>query len=142
MRRFLVTSPKFTGAAEIVYDSAGVLCMIDITQAQMDPETIWSFKKATPVMEAQLAQAFGEQTVIVEADFEVSFSLFWKDYPLHRNRYKVEKIWSQLGKADQVKAFYSLKAYKRYLNKATWQTPMIADRYLRDREFETEWNKI
>jgi hypothetical protein len=145
MRRFLITSPKFTGTAEIVYNSKDVLCMIDITQANMDVDTIHHFKRATPAVLSNLLTpglSFSAETTIIEADFEVSFELFWKEYPYHRNRFKVEKGWSQLGKSDQVKAFHSLKSYKRYLGRNAWQTPMIADRYLRDREFETEWNKL
>jgi hypothetical protein len=105
------------------------------------------FKHATPATLHQLlspgvVKPFSNETVIIEADFEMSFDIFYKDYPLKRNRYKVEKAFNNLSKSDQVKAFYSLHNYKKYLTRNSWQTPMIGDRYLRDKEFETEWNKI
>jgi hypothetical protein len=145
MRRFIITSPKFAGQAELVYNEKETLIMIDCTRAGMDEVTIAAFKRAVPVTISTLAgpaSGFSSGTLIVEADFVVSFKRFYDEYPLKRNRYKVEQVWNKLNKPDQVKAFYSLHFYKKYLSKNNWLQPMIGDRYLRNKEYETEWNKL
>lgn len=142
MRKFIITSPRFSGQAELVYDANGLLRIIDLTGSDMDGMITGAFKKAVPVESANLRLSFSSETVIIEADFEVTFEMFWKEYPLHRNRYKVQEIWKKLSKPDQVIAYYSISDYKKYLSRNEWQKPMIGDRYLRTREFETEWSKI
>jgi hypothetical protein len=142
MRRFLITSKKFDGTAELFYNDKGTLCKIDLTNTGMDEMIVQQFKKAAPATLAKMKSAFSSETMVVEADFDLTFEVFWKEYPLHRNKFKVVRIWNKMNKTDQVKAFASLHAYKKYLTKNEWQSPMIADRYLRDREFETEWQKI
>lgn len=144
MRRFFITSAKFTGQAELLYTASGILSCIDATNTNMDEETIKAFKRAVPANIAGLAagEGFSADTVIVEADFEVDFNLFWKDYPLHRNRYKAEQLFNKMAKTEQVKAYHNLKLYKDYCRQREWYTPMMADKYLRSREYETEWNKI
>lgn len=143
MRRFLITSPKFSGQAELVYNEQEVLCMIDATKTGMDENTIAAFKRAVPATIAQLAtgQSFGTETTVVEADFVVSFKRFYDEYPLKRNRFRAEKCFEKMTSSQQVKAFYSLPGYKKYLNR-TNIFAMGADRYLTERHFETEWNKL
>lgn len=142
MRRFLITSPKFNGQAEIIYNARETLCCIDMTNTDMDEMTVTHFKQSVPVTISSMATAFSAITTIVEAGFEVSFEKFYKEYPMKRNRYKAEKVWQKLNDTEKVEAFYSLLSYKKYINRNTWYTPMIADKYLRDREFETDWNKV
>lgn len=144
MRKFLVTSPKFTGQAELTYNGRETLCRIDCTDTDMDQHTIQAFKAAVPSTLAALLQGkgFSSETTIVEAGYEVTFDLFYADYPLKRNRYKAEKVFDAMSKTDKVKAFNSLHFYKKYCTRNAWYTPMIADKYLRNREYETDWNKL
>lgn len=142
MRRFIVTSTKFTGTAELIYNDNGTICLIDLRNAEMDEMTAYHFKSAVNASERKLASGFGKDTIIVQSDFELTFETFWKDYPLHRNRFMVEKFWGKMNRTEQIKAFHSLHAYKKYITKNSWYTAMIADRYLRNKEYETDWNKM
>lgn len=144
MRRFLITSNRFTGQAELTYTAQGVLCRICATDTDMDQVTVKAFKSAVPESLAGLLEGrgFGPGTTIVEADYEVSFETFYQEYPLKRNRYKAEKVWSGLSKNHRLSAWNSLKSYKRYCSRNSWYTPMTADNYLRNRHFETDWNKV
>lgn len=144
MRRFLITSPKFSGTVELIYNQEELICCIDIRGASMPKQTLSHLKAAIPVTLEQLitGQGFGPDTMIVEAGFELDFPKFWEEYPLHRNRFKVEQVWNKMAKGDQVKAYFSLGAYKKYLQKNNWCSPMIADRYLRNKEYETDWVMI
>lgn len=144
MRRFLITSPKYNGQAELVYNEKDTLCMIDCTKTDMDENVITAFKRAVPstVQQLQAGSGFSADTTVVESDFVVSFKRFYDEYPLKRNRYKAEQVFAKLSKTDQVRAFYSLHHYKKYLGRNSWLQPMIADNYLRNKHFETEWNKV
>lgn len=143
MRRFHITNPeKFIGQAELVYNEKETLCIIDCSNTNMDQVTMHAFKNAAPITIEKMQTAFAKETTVVESDFEVTFDKFYKEYPLKRNRFKGEAQFNKLSKTDQVKAFFSMQAYKKYLARNTWLSPMISDRYLKDHEFETDWNKI
>lgn len=144
MRRFLINSPRFSGQAELMYNDRDTLCKIDCTQTDMDQMTVAHFKHAVPATIPDLlrGKGFGADTTIVEAGYEVTFEQFYADYPLKRNRYKAEEVFNKMNKVEQAKAFNSLHFYKAYCTRNSWITPMMADTYLRKREYETEWNKI
>jgi hypothetical protein len=143
MQRFLITNTdKFTGQAELVYNDKGTLCIINCADTDMDRQTMQHFKNVAPVTTNLLQEAFKSPTIIVAADFVITFEAFYRDYPLKRNRYKAEKVWQKMNATEHIKAWHSLSSYKKYLSKNTWQTPMIADTYLTRKEFETEWAKI
>lgn len=110
----------------------------------MSAQTIAHFKNAVPATIAALEQGgcFSSQTLVVESGFEITFEKFYEDYPLKRNRYKAEKYWATMNKSDQVEAWASLTGYKKYLKANSWLKQMICDRYLRDKEYKTEWSKI
>ncbi len=143
MRRFSITSAKFTGQAELVYNQTGLLCMLDLTKADMPADIIIAFKRAAPVTVEQLlkGEGFTADTTIMESGFVVSFKKFYDDYPLKRNRYRAEKIYEKLNGGQQAEAYYSLPHYKRYLSR-TGIFAMGADRYLGERHYETEWSKL
>ncbi len=143
MRRFHITNTeKFTGQAELLYNDKETLCVIDCSNTNMDETTMLHFKNAAPITIAKIERAFSKNTTVVESNFEITFDKFYKDYPLKRNRFKGEAAFNKLDKTDQVKAFFSLHAYKKYLTRNPWLSAMISDRYLKDHEFETDWNKI
>lgn len=145
MRKFLITSPKYNGAVEVVYNERSTLCIIDAGKTDMSEDVMNHFKKIVPVNMHLLLDGpnmFSADTVICESDFVITFKQFYDNYPLKRNRYKAEKVFEGMNKTEQVKAFYSLHNYKKYMNRNSWYTPMIADKYLRNREYETEWNKV
>lgn len=144
MRKFLITNPKYTGAAEVIYNDNATLCLVDLTKTDMSGHTVDHFLHSIPSSMITLINGtrFSKETTIVDGDLDVNFELFYKDYPLKRNRYKVEQVWNTLSKEDQVKAFYSLHSYKKYITKNPWYNAMIGDKYLRNKEYLTEWNKL
>jgi hypothetical protein len=143
MRRFVITSPKFNGQAELVYNEHDILCMIDCTKSDMNDVIISAFKKAVPATLAllQSGTGFTPDTTVVESNFVVSFKRFYDEYPLKRNRFRAEKVFEKLTGTQQVQAYYSLSHYKRYLTR-TGIFAMGADKYLSDHHYETEWNKV
>jgi hypothetical protein len=141
MRRFLVTSDKFGGTAELIYDTVS-LAVIDLRGCQITAETISAFKRAVPVLVADLATAFTAGTTVVEADFEISLDDFKREYPYSRNYHLLDKRWSKLGKVDQVNAYYAAIEYRKYCQRNEWYKPKIADSWLANGEYKNDWKKM
>lgn len=138
MKRYLITSPKFSGEAELVY-SEGILKKIDCSATNMDTRTIHHFKNSVPANIEGLKAAFSPLTVIVESAIEIHFNEFWNKYDHKFNKDRCEKIWNRFSKTDKVKAFYDLDKYHRYLRKNESQFKMHPDTYLRNRAWENDY---
>ena len=138
MKRFLITSPKFTGQAELLYNDAGVLCKIDCTDTNMGA-AIHQFKQQVPAREGMLQESFSSQTVIIEAEFEVTFDMFWKKYNKKLNKSRCIMLWGKMNKAHQVQAFFGVDSYDKYLKKEGWRNKADPETYLRNAYWENEY---
>lgn len=141
MRRFQITSEKFNGVAELLFNDKAILCRIDCTQTDMDAVTVAAFKKASPAT-IELLQAggcFTAGTTVVEADFEVTFEMFWRKYNHKINRKRCEPLWAKLSKADQVKAFYGIDVYDKFLKQTGWRNKVDPEKYIREAYWENDW---
>ena len=139
MKRFLITSPKYPGQAEILYNDAGVLCKIDCTDTNMSHHIIHHFKSSVPALAGALQSSFSSQTIIIEAEYEVSFDMFWKKYNKKINKSRCILLWGKLNKAQQVLAFFGIDSYDKYLKKEDWRGKADPETYLRNGYWENEY---
>jgi hypothetical protein len=141
MRRFIITSNKFNGQTELVYNSAGVLCLIDMLQAEMDATTINRFKDAVPnTIEALMSgSSFSKATTVVEVDFKITFEMFWHRYDKKINRKRCEPLWEKLSKPKQVAAWAGIDMYNKFLQVNNWRKKADPETYLRNEMWENEW---
>ncbi len=142
MKRFLITSEKFTGIAELIYNGAGQLACIDMRQTLMDQDIMGHFKRSVPVLLADLASSFKAGTTVVEAEFEISLDDFKREYPYSRNYHLLQKRWEKMNKSEQVEAYYAAIDYRRYCQRNDWYKPKIADSWLASREYKNDWKKM
>lgn len=142
MRRFLITSEKFEGIAELIYNKSGQLVCIDMRQTSMDAEVIRHFKKAAPVTTEQMAEAFTAGTTVVETEFEISLDDFKREYPYGRNFHLLPDIWNKMNKTQQVEAYYGAIEYRKYCNRTDWYKPKIAASWLMKKEWMNDWRKM
>ena len=142
MKRFIVTSPSWTGEAEIVYNEAGKLVRISYEGSNIHELDGISeaFKRMVPVFIADLKAVF-EQTkaTVVEADFEVNFDMFWKAYNLKHNKIRAVNLWNKLSKTDQVKAYFGVPIYDKFLKKEKWRSKADPETYLRNKMYDNEY---
>ena len=115
MRRFLVTSQKFKGKVEALYDLKQILFRIDFAAAELTKEQISYLKGRIPVIMDNMHPAF-ENTglIITEADFEVTFQDFKREYPYKRNTHLAEAYWPRLTSSQQYQAFIAAIYYRAY----------------------------
>lgn len=145
MRRFILTSDKFTGSVELHYrEAAGhpstVLAKADFTPATLTPNQVLKLKEAIPITADTLDLAFtGLPLTIVEADFVVTFDMFWEDYGRKINRKRTLAIWNKMTKTKQVLAWSRIKDYDEFLKREGWRNKQDPDTYLRNETFENQW---
>lgn len=139
MRRFLITSPKFSGQAEAIYNDADVLCKIDVTDTNMDAQTIFHFKKSVGHDIDNIATYFTKETTIIEAAFEVTFDMFWKKYNEKRNKARCILLWNKLNKTMEVQAYMGIDAYDKFLKREGWRNKADPETYLRNKYWENEY---
>ena len=145
MKQYKITNPKYSGEAVVTYNKQGLLNRIDTSSTNMSADVILHFKAAVPATLAQLEAGIGftTETKIIEADYKVSFEDFWAKYPHKRNSYKVQEVWNRMSNAEQVEAYLNIDLYVRYCRKEnSWYKPMLGDRYLRSKEYKTDWNNL
>jgi hypothetical protein len=142
MRLFLITSEKFTGTAEILYNNADVLCRIDCTQTNMNAETITAFKRAVPGLVQDIGKGFSQDTTIIESDYTVSLEDFKREYPYSRNYHLLTARWDKMSKTEQVEAYHAAIEYRKYCKRNDWYKPKIADSWLSSKEYKNDWRKM
>lgn len=139
MRRFLITSTKFRGQAEAIYNDNETLCKLDCGDTDMDARTVHLFKNAIGATIAEMAVRFSSDTVVIEADYEVSFDMFWKKYNKKINKSRCILLWNKLNKTMQVQAYFGIEAYDKFLKKESWRSKADPETYLRNKYWENEY---
>ena len=153
MKRYIITSPAFSGSVNVLYGTDYKLQFIDFMKCDMSIEQIDFFKTKLPVSltpspspqergaEMQAAFGKGNRLSIVEEGYKVTFDQFFDRYALRRNKQRVQKLWDKLNEADQVNAYFKLGNYERHLALNSWKTKADPDTYLRNRYWEGDWTK-
>ena len=143
MRRFLLTSTKFTGQIELVYNEQSLISIIRFDNCNLPAAHLQKFLVIISVavtveaMPVQLKQY--DHLTLIESDFEVTMDMFWNKYNKKINRKRCEQIWNKLTKSDQVKAYYGIDSYFKYLKAESWRTKLDPENYLRNRTWENEY---
>lgn len=142
MRKFLLTSKNFIGNAELHYNDNDMLCRIDVTDTNMTVAQIVPFKTAVPPTIQHLennGHGLPAHITIIEAEYEVTFDMFWMAYNKKINKKRCEPLWNKLGKAQQIKALQGVKSYDKFLEKNDWRSKADPENYLRNEMWNNEW---
>jgi hypothetical protein len=142
MRRFILTNTnRFSGIVDLLYNEHGTLCLVDLRNADIDEQTIKLLVHNLPATFKELSQGkgFGKDTAVVEADYEITFEMFWNSYGKKINRKRCEPLFYKLSKEKQIKAVHGIHAYNKYLTKESWRTKLDPETYLRNESWESEW---
>lgn len=143
MKRFLISSPSFTGDAEIFFDSDGRFIKLDVMHTNLTGELLEKFKAKVPVNVLQLEEAFNKNITIVAADIVITSEDFMREYPYKRNTHLVHAYWPKMPASDQVKAYYAAIDYRKYCEKNKgWYNPKIPAAWLKDKEYLNDWKKM
>jgi hypothetical protein len=146
MKKFVITSPKFSGEINVLYgqpegEMPGKLQFIDFMKCDLNEEQINYFKSKLPALyQEDISAAFGKsELTIMESGYRVSFDMFWERYNNKKNRLRAEKQWNKLSAADQANAYFKYYLYERYCKLNPWYNKALPETYLGDRYWENEW---
>lgn len=141
MRKFILTSKNYSGNAELHYNDNDLLCRIDVTDSNMSPTQVHAFKAAAPLTIQHLENGVGipGHVTVVEADYEITFEMFWTSYNKKINKKRCEPIWKKMDKSSQIKALQGIKGYDKFLQKNDWRSKADPENYLRNAMWENEW---
>lgn len=154
MKKYIITSPAYTGEINVMFGMDGKLLFIDFLKCSLTEEQIQFFKEKCPVSltlaspqgegnaepTALLASYFGKSKLnIIEQGYFVTFDQWWSRYNVKRNRQRSEALWGRLSEADKAAAFFKLGMYERYLALESWRTKAEPDTYLKKRYWDNEW---
>lgn len=138
MKRYLISSPKFSGEAELVYRES--LEIIDCSKTDMsDKQKDWLIKVA-PMYERDIEAAFTNSTArIVPENVVIEFEAWWKLYNKKVNKDRALKIWDKIKVTEQVNAWIGTLKYNKYLSKETWQSKADPETYLKNKYWNNEY---
>lgn len=140
MKKILITHLSFTGEVELLFREDGTLVKMDTSNCNMTTAITNGFKNRVPAHINHLQEAFdGKNVVIREAEYEVTFEMFWNAYNKKINRLRCIKLWDKLNKTDRALAYVGIKEYDRYLFKNEWRGKADPETYLRNRYWENEY---
>lgn len=142
MRRFLLTSERFKGSAEVWYNFDDMLCRIDLLCADMNYEQIKYLVSNISPDAASFRACMPSQLEITELPFEIPTAEdFLREYGYNRNTHLVKAQWPQLDKKVKLLALIKAIEYRNYCRRNEhWYKPMIPDTWLRKKQYLNNWN--
>lgn len=143
MRTYILTSLNTQGQIEFAFDEDDFLIGYKYEAIMTEAQRIGILRKM-PLTRAALEdlEKLSPNIIITERDQDLSFDAFWNAYDKKINRKRCEPLWAKLKDADKVACLASIKPYKRYLHRTNFRAQKDPDGYLRDRLFDTQWNKL
>ena len=148
MRKFSLTNAAFTGEIFITYNTDGLLVAFDASETNVQPEHIrWLLsrmpRQITINYMAELLEFIAPSKChLVEVAMDISFDTFWKLYGKMINRKRAEALYLKMSDADKFLCINSIKKYDRYLARINWRSKQDPDTYLRNKNYQTDWDKL
>lgn len=135
MRRYELTSPKFSGSVIYSFDDGGHLTGVDMSSVPFE-ETIWRAVWGHLPADPQSVNAVkGRTGTVREIREEVTFGMFWDRYDdkLNSSRKRTLAKWNRMPECDRRAAYYHIPKYfaaippgvrkkyaETYLNSELW----------------------
>lgn len=143
MKNYNITGKNFEGEIQLFYLD-GKLLKIDFLNCTLTDEQKKIMLERVAVREADIEAMMDKMRscVIVADDYTVSLDDFKQAYPYARNSHLLPPIWAKLSNSDKVLAWLRATDYARYCKRNEWYKPKIAAKWLKDKEWLNDWNKM
>lgn len=135
MKRYSLTSKKFSGEVIYEFDDAGDLSMFDIRRAELTISQKKAMYNCVPTHVNSIQIVKTENSTVTEIFQEITFEMFWNKYDdkLSSSKKRAIAKWNKMSSAEQVKAYNYIRKYfntleggirkkyaETYLNAETW----------------------
>ena len=145
-KSYILTSLKFEGEIELFYDERDHISAFEI-RTELTIEQLTKFFGKFPITIADIN--FFEQSpgvTILEVPEDLSFDKFWSEWcGKVANKDRTKALWDKMPKKNRVRCMWSLKAYKRYVDRnSNWYNPQYPDSYISGKKlgYLNDWNKM
>lgn len=147
MKRYIITSEKFTGQVELLYkerDGLMLINKIDLSGSNCSAAQIVRIVQAAPVLASAIDSAYRALPVtIVEAEIIVTLEDFKHEYPYARNMHLLPPVWDKMPQTDKILAVTAAKEYRKYCERnQQWYKAKIAKAWLTGKEYLNDWKKL
>jgi hypothetical protein len=151
MNKYVINIKDMPGEEVVLkYNQAGKLMQIDASNGLLLSAKQLQFLKVNiPVLlidEAtqliELIKKTNDKITITKGELDVSFETFWELYNYKRHKLPAQKLFEKMSYAEKVKCIDSIKPYDTYRTRKGWLEKMLADTYLRNKEWEADWKKL
>ena len=147
MKKYLLSSPSFTGTIELLYvDGENVL--VDFRNSVLSFKQKHWFLRNVAVLEIAIEEMVVamKSVTCVQEDYVVSLDDFKREYPYQRNSHLLPPIWEKLSKSVQVMCVVSARKYRKWCEREKQKnpnyTPKIAAGWLRERQYINDWDNL
>jgi len=141
MTHYVLTSPSFGGQVEFKYNAIGRLILYKDGSDMTPEQREWMLKRmpfSAEGLEAIKAVIKGR---LDEVPPDLTFDTAYNHYGYPRNRFRAEPIWNKLKEGDRLNCLRSFRPYRQYVERKGIAM-MCFDRYLRERQWETDWHSL
>lgn len=141
MTKYVLTSPKFDGQISFWYTPEGALVHYSNNLPFTYEQHLWLLKRMPLLQDGiePLRKTIHGTLAILPAD--ISFDCFWLAYDKKINRKRCEPLYEKLNDGSKMLCLLRLPAYKAYCQRTKYRNLADPEKYIRDRYFETDWNK-
>ena len=114
MTTYLLTSDKWSGEVELIYNEQGYLVEFKNRSHMSDEQLRW-FMNHTPntisLLKALVANTSAKITLVPQT--AITFAMFWERYDDRTNssRKRTEAKWNRMNKSEQLKAYNYIGYY-------------------------------
>ena len=143
MRRFIITSTKFTGQVELTYGTNDIITSIVFIDCSFTANAmqkiliIFSATAHVADLATQLKQY--DQLVVVEKSCRISFEEWWNKYNKKINKLRCIPLFEALNDAETVLATEGIKPYDKFLAEAKVRQKLDPENYLKQKSWMNQW---
>lgn len=143
MKKYSITGNLFEGEIQLIFLNSE-LVKIDFLNAKLSNFQKDKFLKLAVIREVDLEDMRNRMSgcILVSDDYTITLDEFKKAYPYARNSHLLPPVWNKLSANEQVMAWLKAQDYARYCKRNDWYKPKIAAKWLKDREWLNDWNRM
>jgi len=142
MKKYSFTHEKYKGSISFWYNEKDILVHYNNDTDMTDTALVWFLNNIPRDLTELESLKKTTKGTLIEVPQEISFEAFWDTYSKKINRKRSETIWAKMTEAQKLKAIISVQSYDRYLQRTQWRSKADPDTYLRNQNYDTDWNKV
>lgn len=142
MKKYILTSPKFTGTVVFGYSPDTDFLKLYHNESEMsDQQQVWLLQHLPYSLAEVVSLAKKISGTLEEIPQDISFDVFWELYGRKVNLKRCKPLFDGLSDENKLLAITRIKPYFKYCERTGFRGKADPDKFLRNQYFETDWTK-